>query len=149
MKLIMGVLDVAYSLTENGKAKETTTGDVAEILEKNYAVMATFYVLKQETIAGYLAGSLSDAIQDRLRGHAIVDPTYGGAQKIEAAFRSFLSANEMGKLWQAATGTALSLAAARGINHRKKHPYAGKNRARPAFVDTGLYMRSFRAWFVK
>jgi hypothetical protein len=32
-----------------------------------------------------------------------------------------------------------------GVNHRKKHPYSSENEARPAFIDTGLYMASFRA----
>jgi hypothetical protein len=36
-------------------------------------------------------------------------------------------------------------AAQMGVNHRKKKPYSSKNEARPAFIDTGLYVASFRA----
>jgi len=36
-------------------------------------------------------------------------------------------------------------AALRGVNHRLKHPYRRRG-ARPSFVDTSLYMSSFKAW---
>jgi hypothetical protein len=45
-------------------------------------------------------------------------------------------------------GITLSAAADAGVNHRKKRPYA-KRDARPAFVDTGLFVSSFRAWMKK
>jgi hypothetical protein len=37
-------------------------------------------------------------------------------------------------------------AALKGINHRLRHPYRKSNPRRPSFVDTGLYVASFRAW---
>ena len=51
----------------------------------------------------------------------------------------------MGQLFKAFTGSEISAAAARGVSHRLKHPYAQKNPARPFAVDTGLYVQSFRA----
>ena len=147
-ELILGVLDVAYSMkaTETAPAQSTTTGDVAQILEANYHVMETFFESRKDQIAGFLADSLANALQDRLNGVPTrSSPTYGAEQQIEAEFRAFLDANEMQIVALATTGSPISEAAARGVNHRFKRPYARKNRARPAFVDTGLYRSSFRA----
>lgn len=148
--LHLGVVDVAYSDASNSGAK--TTGDVAEILESRYHVMSTFFALRRETIAGYLADSMADSIQrlvssgERIDTGARASLTFGADQKIETAFRSFIFSNEMHTLHFALTGQALSAAAAAGVNHRLKHPYAKANKERPAFVDTGLYVNSFRAW---
>jgi len=140
----MGVLDVAY--TDPGSSTQTTTGDVATILEANYMVMGTFFNLRREKIAGFLADSMANAIQDLVNGAPPRSETFGAEQKIEAEFRSFIFANEMSTLYKAFSGMDLSAAAARGVNKRKLHPYAKANKARPAFVDTGLYVQSFRAW---
>jgi hypothetical protein len=148
MILHLGVLDVAYS-DANGDGS-TSTGDVAEILEANYHVMETFYELRREKIAGYLADSMANAIQALVNSGRRPDTrstfTFEADQKIETEFRTFLDANEMGRLYAAFTGRSLSAAADRGVNHRKKNPYAQSNKARPAFIDTGLYRASFRAW---
>src|SRR5580692_1119246 len=144
--LVLGVLDVAYSDSHGiRKGETTTTGDVAEILEERYHVMQTFYQARKEKIASFLADTMASALQDICNGQRVKNPSYGAEQRIEAEFRSFLDANEMQKLAIALTGVALSAAAARGVNHRKKNPYAKKNKERPAFVDTGLYRSSFRA----
>lgn len=159
--LVFGVLDVAYSEAHgtSGKQVATTTGDVAEILESRYAVMQTFFDLRKAKIAGYLADAMATAIQNLVTGRPTPlrisaggqgSPMFDAQQRIEQEFRSFLDANEMEKLALALAGPNIanphiSAAAAKGVNHRKKHPYAKKNRARPAFVDTGLYRTSFRA----
>lgn len=147
VRLVLGVLDVAYSDASNG-GKETTTGAVADILEKNYAVMGTFFDDNQDKIANVLAESVADAIV-ALGNGAKVAPTFGGEQKIEAAFRTFIYSNTMQKKLDAAGGGGVvSQAAQNGVSHRRKKPYA-KRDARPAFVDTGLYVQSFRAWVEK
>jgi hypothetical protein len=144
--LELGVLDVAY--TSDSSGKKTTTGDVAEILESNYHVMETFAELRKQRIADFLAQSMANALQDRLNGRtATGSPMFDAEQRIEADFRAFLDANEMNRLSVALTGQAISAAAARGVNRRKKNPFAKANRARVAFVDTGLYRDSFRAVF--
>ncbi len=164
-KLVFGVVDVAYTQREtvNGKttAKRTTTGDVAEILESRYQVMRTFYETRKQKIADALAESMAKTLQDLFAGHpAQGSLTFDADQKIESDFRAFIFSNEMSTIAQSvfnpvtheivgSTGRALSGAAQRGVNHRKLHPYAKKNRTRPAFVDTGLYVRSFRAWTEK
>jgi hypothetical protein len=155
--LQFGTLDVAYSqasLRKAGinpgafKSSSVTTGDVAEILESQYHVMQTFYILKQERIAGFLANSMANALQDRLNGRTVGrNPMFDAEQQIEAAFRGFLDANEMNRLSVALTGTPVSAAAVAGVNPRKKHPYAKKNKARPSFIATGLYRASFRALY--
>lgn len=145
--LSLGVLDVAYTQKEPGQApKRTTTGDVAEILERNYHVMATFFELRKERIALFLAESIAQSLNDRLQGRKVGKPLFDAEQRIETEFRSFLDANEMNKLAVALTGMPISAAAARGVSHRRKQPYKRRD-ARPAFVDTGLYRSSFRAVF--
>lgn len=154
MKLVLGVLDVAYSDASAGGA--TTTGEVATILEDRYHVMTTFYDSRQEKIADWLAGSVADAIENLVATGRNVAPTFEAEQQIETEFREFLSRNEMASMLATLTPSELAYftdstggftgAASRGVNHRMKHPYAKANKARPAFIDTGLYQASFRAW---
>ncbi len=68
--------------------------------------------------------------------------TYGADQKIEAAFRAFIFGSEMAKL----RGAVISKAAQSGKSKRFKSGYTKDRKARPAFVDTGLYVSAFRAW---
>lgn len=144
--LELGVLDIAYTHDENGKSKGTTTGDVAEILERNYHVMGTFYELKKEKIAGFVADAMANALTDLANGRAVTSPMHDANQRIEALFRDFLDADEMNTLAKRLTGGNISEAAARGVSHRRKQPYKQRPQ-RPAFVDTGLYRASFRAVF--
>lgn len=139
---MLGVLDVTYS-DANGDGT-TTTGFVAEKLEQNYGVMGTFFALNEDKIAGILADSMADSIQDLLDGKPPASPTYGAEQKIEAAFRTFIYSNAMQKIMDKVGGT-ISQAAQKGTSSRRKAKTA-KAAPRPAFVDTGLYVQSFRAW---
>jgi len=147
--LSLGVLVVGYSQSEsNGLSQQTDTGKVASILEDKYHVMGIFYALREEKIAGFLAESMAQAFEDKLQGRQVGrNPMFDAQQQIEAQFRAFLDADEMNKLSLALTGIQISAAAAAGISHRKKHPYAQKNKARPSFIDTGLYRASFRCIF--
>lgn len=147
-KLIFGVLEVAYSDAHggDGQATSTTTGEVATLLEQRYHVMQTFFDLRKGQIAEALADGMAVRLQDLFRGSPTPgSPLHGAEQKIESMFRQFLDANEMQKLAMAISGLPLSAAAAKGVSHRKKMPFAKKNKPRPAFVDTGLYRASFRA----
>ena len=157
MKLALGVLDVAYS-DANAK-KATTTGEVAQILEDRYHVMETFYVANEDFIGDEMVKSVSNTIDSLGVGAPpTINPLTEAEQAIERRFRQFLDQREMAKLiaglspeLRAALGPSgeFSGAASRGVSHRKKHPYSKKNKARPEFVDTGLYQQSFRAWFEK
>jgi hypothetical protein len=150
-KLMLGVVDVAYS---NGDGT-TTTGDVAGYLEDEYHVMRTFLEIYEDQIGEFLADAMVGEIESLAQGKPVTifgkdvnthlgDRVISGASvngKIEEAFRDYLDARE----WQGVSGQTVDAADA-GINHRKKKPYASNNKARAAFVDTGLYQASFRAW---
>lgn len=157
MKLALGVLDVGYS---DASAKgATTTGEVAEILEDRFHVMETFATQYEDFIAEELTVSTANALDSLSHGApSNLKPTKEAEQAIEAKFRQFLDNDEMSKIvaglspeLRAALGAAGNFggAAAAGVNHRKKHPYSKKNKARPAFIDSGLYQASFRAWVEK
>jgi len=141
--LHLGVLDVAYSDASGNGA--TTTFQVAQILEANYHIMETFFELYKDKIAGFLADSVANAIQDLVNGNAH-SPTFDAEQQIEALFRQFIFSNQMSHIFQALSGAPLSAAAEAGVSHRKKHPYAKANPSRPAFVDTGTFLASFKVW---
>lgn len=142
--LHLGVLDVGYT----GEEGATTTGDVAEFLEARYHIMRTFLELKEDKIAAVLVDQVAGAIESIAQGRRITPNWKPSMGKIEQAFRDFLDAGEMQKQFAVASQPvpeALTIkAAAEGINHRMKDPDTGKKRT--AFIDTGLYQASFRAW---
>jgi hypothetical protein len=108
--------------------------------------MEGFFMLRKGKIADYLAGGMGTAIQNLVAGRPnIGNAMFDVSQKIDAEFRSFIYANELQKISMAIGAGPISMAAQRGVSHRKKHPYAGKNPARIAFVDSGLYVQSFRS----
>lgn len=154
MKLNLGVLDVSYA-GSSGSNSAITTSEVAKILEDRYSVMETFYESRKDKIGEWLAESVGDAVDAVVFGDH-VEPFLDATQRIESAFRDFLSADEMSKMLAGLTESerdyflsstgGFNGASLRGINHRKKHPFSKKNKARPAFVDTGLYRSSFRSW---
>lgn len=170
MRLILGVLDLAYSDASNGGG-ETTTGDVAAILEKNYAVMGTFFELYQEKIAQWLADDMAASIQTLVNSGGRINTatrggsathrvsgvsrtvggeqsgtlTYGADQKIETAFRQFIFGGEMQRIVGSIGGT-VSAAAVAGKSKRFKSGYTKGRKERVAFVDSGLYVSAFRAW---
>jgi hypothetical protein len=145
-------VDIAY--TENGES--TTTGDVATYLENDYHVMRTFLELHEDEIGDFLADAMAGEIESLAQGKPVIplashnvttqlgDRVIDGHSvngRIEEAFRGYLDSRE----WQLISGQTVDAADA-GVNHRKKRPYSSKNKARAAFVDTGLYQASFRAW---
>ena len=159
MKLVFGVVDVAYSDPESGKV--TTTGGVAEVLEKKYHVMRVFYELHEKKINAQVVDTLHGMIETvaqggpRRKGPIMLD-------KVETAFRNYLSQDE----WQKASGQTIQ-DAKNGISHRFKDAQnrtvsaqavagsSGKGLKkvivvsrgpRPAFIDTGLYSASFKSW---
>jgi hypothetical protein len=124
------------------KMSALTTADVAQFLEKRYALMETFYRVHEKDVAKAIEGSLEGALSALLSG-ARVNPWARGMGQIETAFRDFISTREAERVGIPGTPTKAAL---RGVNHRLKHPYAARNPRRPSFRDTGLYMASFRAW---
>lgn len=139
-QLHLGVVDVAYS----DKDGTTTTGDVAEYLEDDYHIMRTFLELNEgfisETLVDQVAGAIESIAQGNRMSSLNLNPAMG---KIEERFRDFLDSGEMQRTLPA---TQPIKAADAGVNHRKKKPHAKANKPRQAFIDTGLYQASFRAW---
>lgn len=123
--------------------KVETTGDVAEVLEAKYGVMAAFYENHQGDILAAFHDSLAGALENLHSGAPVGnDPLGTAASDVEQMFKRFLSNRDMDGLVEGVP-TAASLA---GVNHRLKHPYAKSNPSRSSFIDTGLYEASFKAW---
>ena len=158
MKLLLGVQDVAYS-DEDGV---TTTGDVAEILEDEYHVMRVFAETYEGFIGDQVGETIAGAIESMQMGRPTSFSVEGPMNRIEEKFRDFLDRRE----WELMTGQVI-MAAQLGISHRflsvggkslpaskiasgavkAKGKVLKRNRGpRPAFIDTGLYQASFRAW---
>jgi hypothetical protein len=150
-RLMLGVVDVAYSGEDGAK----TTGEVAGYLEDEYHIMRTFLEVYEDRIGEFLADAMAGEIESLAQGKPVVifgkdvdtqlgDRVISGASvngKIEESFRDYLDARE----WEALSGQKVE-AADSGVTQRKKRSNANSNPARPAFVDTGLFQASFRAW---
>lgn len=146
MKLVFGVLDVAYGQPAGRKkaaAISKTTGDVAEILEDKYHVFEHFWQARDDKIVGAMSDDIRDFLEDRLSGARANAVNFTAAESaIGTMFQEFINTKTMDSLGYPGIPTQ---AAQKGVNHRLKHPYAKDNPARPSFKDTGLYMQSFRA----
>lgn len=156
----LGVVDIPYSQALAAQARRTTrwrqgkrpwqamngtqtTGDVAEILEARYGVMAAFYELHGQDIADEVTEVMKGKLESLMMGSPPPNRLFeeGDLSGVEEMFRSMLDRQELdGRLPGVPTGASL-----RGVNHRMMNPYARRG-ARPSFIDTGLYQASFRAW---
>ncbi len=155
MKLILGVMDIPYSRSQQTQVGmrvrppaapgNTTTGDVAEILEARYRIMEKFYEIHGEEIAVDMTEVLQGKLENLMMG-APGDPfesvfQEGDLSKVEERFRTMLDNRELdGRVSGVPTQAAQS-----GVSHRMLHPYAARG-ARPSFIDTGTYQASMRAW---
>ena len=136
--LHLGVTEMPYA--HGGK----TTGDVAEILEDKYHIFEHFWQMHQAAIVQDMSAAVVGAFESVVSGAPPPnDPHAAAMTQIEKTFNVFLDQREMDTLGYPGIPTAASLA---GVNHRLKHPYRKRNRARPSFVDTGLLESSMRAW---
>lgn len=137
--LHLGVIDVPYQRGRNAK----TTGDVAEILEKKYHVMAAFWKRHgRDYIDDLVMGSVQ-AMENAITGRSQRLDTRSVLSEMGHGFRQFISTREVESAGIKGVPTQAAL---RGVSHRRRHPYAKRNARRPSFRDTGLYMASFRAW---
>lgn len=124
-----------------GSGSQTTTGFVAEVLEKKYHVIETYYDLHELEIADSLAESVAGALENLVMGGPPIDPTAEAASGIEKGFKTYL---ESGEIEGTATPGVPTRAALHGVSHRFKGKNSGVRR--PSFIDTGLYESSFKAW---
>jgi hypothetical protein len=128
-----------------------TTFDVARILEHRYGIMEKFFEVHvgdiDTAMADAMAGKIETLMMRGARGEQGSDDepmklTDTDLDKVKVAFDKFISEGEVERVGIAGTPT---MAALHGVSHRFAHPYAKRGR-RPSFVDTGLYLSSFRAW---
>ncbi len=130
--LHLGVVDVPYTR----KGDTATTGQVAEWLEDEYHVMRVFVELHEQKIADLIALRLAAIVDVGLKNQASIV-----FNEVESLFKDYLMNSE----WASIAPTSRQIVAAQsGKSKRFKSGKAKK--ARPAFIDTGLYMASFRAW---
>ena len=165
----LGVVDQPYNQAPKKFARRgassvsnSTTGDVAEILEAKYKVMETFVEIHgNDVIIPAFEEALQGGVDDLLSalagsgdvrnvggvlvesGAGTLNPNIFGTAtgKIDQAFRKMLDDKEL----DGVVSGLPSAAAQRGVNHRLKRPYV-KRAPRPSFVVTGLLQNSFRSW---
>jgi hypothetical protein len=161
VKICLGVVDVPYSqrlTAQEVRTKRwrmrlkpwqrvpgtTSTGDVAEILERRYGLFSMFSVFRGADIVKALEDHMQDRLDNLMLGQ--LGNKFGTEvvmlPDVDTAFQEFLDRRELDGR---APGVPTA-AAERGVNHRLKHPYAKSNPPRPSFVDTGILQNSFRAW---
>ena len=143
MKLVLGVQNVAYS---DAIAKGvTTTGEVAELLESEYDVMGVFMEIHGKEVMEAVGEQMGRYLQSILQGNPKEAKHGFPLGRVEEEFKDYLSADE----WQSHTGAVIQAArigrSARFKNKKFKND-EGVETSRPAFIDTGLYSASFRAW---
>lgn len=139
--LHLGVVVQPYR-SKSKKASPLTTADVAQFLETKYGLMQRFFDVKSARIAHAGEWSIVASIDAMFHGRYI-DPFGQMTQSIQTMFNDFISSREAEVVGIPGTPTKAAL---RGVNHRLKHPYAKSNPRRASFIDTGLYLASFRAW---
>lgn len=149
MILHLGVVDIPYGHSpkkkkgKGGKAQASSTGDVAEILEKKYSIMQFFFDAHKEEIIGAMSEAVGGSFESVVMGAPAPKDVHAAAMsEIQTSFQKFLDQREM-DYKVAGVPTA---AAQKGVSHRRAHPYAKANPARASFVDTGAYSASMRAW---
>lgn len=161
MLLHLGVNDIPYSQTIAPPQARTirwrrklkpwqaiagtqTTGDIAQILEARYGIMAFFADAHgQDVIVPELENVIGGKLENLLMGGPSQDKIFeeGDLSGIEHAFRQMLDNRELdGRIPGVPTA-----AAERGVSHRMSNPYA-KRGPRPSFIDTGLYSAQMRCW---
>jgi len=138
MIISLGVIDLPYD-----DEKGVTTGDVAEILESEYGVMASFVDLHEADILDAVENALVGHMENMMLGAPPTDsPLAGAASTIEKEFRNYLDAEEMSQVAGIAGHSAgvPTKAALKGVSKRFKRKRGAR---RPSFIDSGMYQASF------
>lgn len=150
MLLNLGVVDVPYAhqppargrrKKRGGGAARITTGDVADILEGRYHVMEHFAQIHQADVAAALEDGLAGALETLMMGGSPAASLFATAEgEIEESFKRMIETKELDRLGYPGVPTQASLDGRSSRFKRRRGP------ARPSFVDTGLYVGSFKAW---
>src|SRR5262245_47963662 len=126
------------SKAQQGYALGKTTGEVATDIEKKYGLMEKFFDLEELYIVKNFEEAYGNGAGIGMMGGSwdvAWDPT-----PLQGKFRRSLTTRRFdGLIPGVPTRSSLS-----GISHLRQKPKTGRSRA--SFVNTGLYMRSFRAW---
>ena len=126
-----------------GLTSAITTGDVATILEDKYHLMESFYQVHEKDIGNLIVQAVAGRLENIQLGAPTGSDAFGTAtNQIEDMFKKFLSTREVEHLGIPGVPTK---AAQEGVSHRFLHPYA-KRGERPSFIDTSLYVSSFKSW---
>jgi hypothetical protein len=157
MKLHLGVVIKPHM------RPDMDTGRLAEILEAHYGIMRAFYVIKRPKILAELTTATKNQIGSVIRGRPLgsLGNRQGAFAKIADDFERYIRSSEAERVltpgefgYKVPTQAALDgVRSARQKTHHgkwKKLKGGGrvfvKNPRRPSFLDTNLYMRSFKAW---
>jgi hypothetical protein len=145
MKLHFGVQDILYGHAHgHSGSANTTTGDVAEILEANYGVMQEFYTLHESEIVQAVTNSLADSMDDYLAGMPLSLDNI--SDEISGDIKDLFQKAILGKEFDGVIDGVATQASLGGVSHRKKKGRHRNKAVRPSFYDTHLYYSSFKAW---
>jgi hypothetical protein len=120
-----------------------TSSQVAKELEATYGIVDTFYQMTEDDIIevieeGFLEEIEGYALAGRMHRKGISDRF---TRQVEQKFRQSLK----DRRFDGVINGVPTSASLRGVSHLKIHAFA-KRGSRPSFIDTGTYMKSFRAW---
>lgn len=160
MKLHVGFAAVPYTgmksplrISRLGRVRRSsqygagkTTLMVAKELEARYKIVETFMEIEGHRITELLEDAFHEDLDNIMTMKRVTVRSKGlsteETDKIEKMFRD----NILRRRYDGIIPGVPTTASLRGVSHRLPHPYSRKNSTRPSFMDTGLYMRSFKAW---
>lgn len=136
--LHLGVVDVGYTDDQGA----TTTGDVAQYLEDRYHIMRSFVELNEHFIARQLVDQVAGAIESIAQGNRLPQLNWKPSMaKVEERFRDFIAAGELQAMLPASQQVSEDTLKTSSRTKTQKI-----QKPRQAFVDTGLFVASFRCW---
>lgn len=150
----LGVIDMRYTSEDDA----ITTGDVASILEKNYALFTGFAISHMDSMADKLANSYAKALETMVMGGPAGNPEAFAMSQISSDMQKYIWSQQAERvLAPGSKGHPVpTRAALEGITHRFKDPELGTSKSkrklgrkgarRPSFRDTGMLENSLRAW---
>jgi hypothetical protein len=120
-----------------------TTQNVANELEVKYGIVGKFYELEEDNIVEMIEDAFGDELDQIMQMQKIsrkgISDKY--TDKIVDSFQKSL----MSRRFDGILPNVPTKASLRGVSHLRINPNAGRG-SRPSFVNTGMYLRSFRAW---
>jgi hypothetical protein len=119
-----------------------TTGMVAEELENKYGLMEAFFNMEEDYIVNEFEKAYVKGIEDGVN-LGTWDVKWN-TDPVESKFRHAIT----GRRFDGILKGVPTKAAQRGVSHLRADPYK-PSAERPSFMNTSLFMRSFKAWLEK